>query len=210
MKEVLPDYAFQGPGKIIKQPTQKSDFTFGAGGGSTESWVFAPSKGGTVEFETAGEKNVDGTITFTNKKGGKGSTSVTLSKGTLELDATGNKLVESDITSPRTLNKAVPVSAVSIDGKRYYKVLSYTDLSPEEEMILDLERSNQVLSRDQQKKLDKLKASQTFYIPDNETTRNQVWGVIGVPGGTANYDKIMNQYLPAVGAGSQGVGSKYN
>ena len=133
-----------------------------------------------------------------------------MSKGTLELDATGNKLVESDITSPRTLNKAVPVSAVSIDGKRYYKVLSYTDLSPEEEMILDLERSNQVLSRDQQKKLDKLKASQTFYIPDNETTRNQVWGVIGVPGGTANYDKIMNQYLPAVGAGSQGVGSKYN
>ena len=210
MQEVLPDYAFQGQGKMIKEKTKKSDFTFGAGGGSTESWGFAPFKGGTVEFETGGEKNVDSGITFTNKKGGKPTTSITLSKGTLEMDATTGQLIESEFKSGRSLKNATPVSAVSIDGKRYYKVLSYTDLSPREQELLDLEASGQRLTSSQEKILDKLKASQTLYIPDNETTRNQVWTLLGVPGGTATYDKLMNQYLPAVGAGSQGVGSKYN
>ena len=209
MQEVLPDYAFQGQGKMIKEKTKKSDFTFGAGGGSTESWGFAPFKGGTVEFETGGEKNVDSGITFTNKKGGKPTTSITLSKGTLEMDATTGQLIESEFKSGRSLKNATPVSAVSIDGKRYYKVLSYTDLSPREQELLDLEKSGAILTSSQEKILDKLKASQTLYIPDNETTRNQVWTLIGVPGGTATYDKLMNQYLPAVGA-APGAAASFN
>ena len=209
MQEVLPDYAFQGQGKMIKEKTKKSDFTFGAGGGSTESWGFAPFKGGTVEFETGGEKNVDSGITFTNKKGGKPTTSITLSKGTLEMDATTGQLIESEFKSGRSLKNATPVSAVSIDGKRYYKVLSYTDLSPREQELLDLEASGQRLTSSQEKILDKLKASQTLYIPDNETTRNQVWTLLGVPGGTATYDKLMNQYLPAVGA-APGAAASFN
>jgi hypothetical protein len=209
MQEVLPDYAFQAPGKMIKEKTKKTDFTFGAGGGSTESWTFAPSEGGTVVFEDGVEKNVDNSITFTNKKGGKPTTSITLTKGTLEVDANTGELVESELKTGRSLSKATPVSAVSIGGKRYYKVLNYTNLTPDEENILTMERSQQQLTARQQQKLDKLKADQTFFIPDNETTRNQVWGLLGVPGGTGAYDKIMNQYLPPVG-GSQGGASSFN